>query len=195
MPKKLTLKEESPRYGLNRFEKSSRDRSEEEFVRHEKELLINEDIAFYNSIGELLEGIGFEKTIITREGDTNIRFDATLCDYPAIPIEIKSPRETMYVNIKSIRQALENKVVLLSRNFYPTTKEAPSLAIGFEIPNERSDVEELMRDIKEVFDINIGVIDVEALLRLYHKVTINGESHHKQSLINLRGIYEEVKNS
>ena len=32
-----------------------------------------------------------------------------------IPIEIKSPSEELYVNVKGIRQALENKIILESR--------------------------------------------------------------------------------
>ena len=92
--------------------------------------------------------LGF-KTRVTREGDVNLRFDATIIDdYDSIPIEIKSPREDREINIKAIRQALENKIILLSRHFYKTRNETTSLAVAFEYPPTRSDVYELISDIK-----------------------------------------------
>jgi hypothetical protein len=40
----------------------------------------------------------------------------------SIPIEIKSPGEEMELSVKALRQAVENKVILLSRNQFPTRR-------------------------------------------------------------------------
>ena len=127
-------------------------------------------IEFYDYIGIILNHLGF-KTRVTREGDVNLRFDATIIDdEDSIPIEIKSPREDREINIKAIRQALENKIVLLSRHFYKTKSETSSLAIAFEYPPKRSDVYELITDIKNAFGFNIGIINIIDLLSLLYDV-------------------------
>ena len=105
----------------------------------------------------------------------NCRFDATLIDSKhTVPIEIKSPREDKEINIKAIRQAFENKIVLLSRRFYPSSPEASSLALAFNYPASRSDVYELVDDIKTSFGYNIGLIDIHDLVRIVYDVQKNG---------------------
>ena len=111
-------------------------------------------------------------------------------DKRSIPIEIKSPRETNYINIKSIRQSLENKIVLLSREFYPTTLNTTTLAVGFTYPNERSGVLELIEDIKSTFNINIGIIDFGGLLSLYYEKIINKEQIDLELIYNLQGKFK-----
>lgn len=97
----------------------------------------------------------------------NNRMDAIIIDDEnSIPIEIKSPGESKEINIKSIRQACENKVIILSRKFYQTTNDTTSLAIAFRYPPERSDVYELIDDIKNAYNFNIGIIDIDDLLSL-----------------------------
>lgn len=146
------------------------------FVNYGMKKMCNLDISYYDEIGKLLSILGF-KTIVTREGDVNCRFDATIySDSNSIPIEIKSPKEDPQINIKSIRQALENKIVLLSRNFYPTTKNTTSLAIAMNYPPSRSDVYELITDIKTAWDFNIGIIDLSDLLSMVYAVS--NENRH-----------------
>lgn len=145
-----------------------------EFISMTEESLSRMDITFYPHIGELLSIIGFNSNV-TREGDVNCRFDATIIDNCySIPIEIKSPREDNQINIKSIRQALENKIVLLSRKFYPTEYEITSLAIAQYYPHSRSDVFELIDDIYSAWKINIGIISLSDLLTLAFKVNREG---------------------
>ena len=147
-----------------------------DFVLNGLELFSEQAIEFYQVVGFILKSIGFNKVLVTREGDTNNRIDAIIIDRNrSIPIEIKSPKEVEYINIKSIRQALENKIVLLSRNFYPTAKDTSTLAIGFSYPNDRSGVYELIEDIKFSFKINIGIIDFKDLLTLYYSKIINNK--------------------
>lgn len=149
--------------------------TKEQFVREVSNYLSDLKIEFYEYIGVLLKYAGFLNPHVTREGDVNCRFDATLIDPEhTIPIEIKSPREDKEINIKAIRQAFENKIVLLSRRFYPSSPEASSLALAFYYPASRSDVYELVDDIKNKFGYNIGLIDVHDLVSIVYDVRKNG---------------------
>lgn len=148
-----------------------------EFVEIAKEYLSHLKIEFYYFIGLILKHIGFVNPSVSRNGDTNCRMDAIIIDDEnSIPIEIKSPGESVEINIKSIRQACENKVVILSRQFYATTYDTTSLSIAFEYPPERSDVYELIDDIKNAYGFNIGIIDINDLLCLVYDV----EEEHYQ---------------
>ena len=63
----------------------------------------------------------------SRDGVNGERWDAMIRDvHRSIPIEIKSPGEEENISIKAIRQALENKIVLLSRKTYVTDNETSS---------------------------------------------------------------------
>ncbi len=138
-----------------------------EFLEVAKQFLEHMNYEFYDIIGLILKHIGFENARVSREGDVNNRMDAIIIDDEnSIPIEIKSPGESKEINIKSIRQACENKVIILSRKFYKTTDNTTSLAIAFSYPPERSDVYELIEDIKKAYQFNIGIIDIDDLLSL-----------------------------
>jgi hypothetical protein len=151
----------------------------------------NYTIEFYETIGDILKTIGFENVQVTRDGDTNNRMDAIIVDAQrSIPIEIKSPREVEYINIKSIRQALENKIILLSRAFFPTEQDVTSLAIGFQYPNDRSGVFETLEDFKNTFGFNIGIIDFGDLLGLYYKKVKLGEEIDLETIYYLDGMYD-----
>ncbi len=65
--------------------------------------------SYYPLVGTLLTSIGLS-TVVSRAGDTNNRMDAVVVDkLDSIPIEIKSPTETEYINVKAVRQAVENQ--------------------------------------------------------------------------------------
>ena len=68
--------------------------------------------------------------------------------------------------MKGVRQALENKIVFLARKGYRTRPETTSLVVGFNPPNERSEVHELIEDMYRAFRVNIAVIDFRNLLYL-----------------------------
>ena len=149
--------------------------NENDFIQLASAKIENLAIEFYNKIGEIFDAMGLN-VIVTREGDVNCRFDATLVDNSySIPIEIKSPREDFEINIKAIRQAFENKIILLSRNFYNTTPNTTSLAIAFTYPPLRSDVYELIEDIKSAFGFNIGIVNVADLLRIVYQIKANNK--------------------
>lgn len=137
------------------------------FLKLSKQAMELMNLEFYDVIGLILKHIGFENPNVSRPGDVNNRMDAVIIDEEnSIPIEIKSPGESKEINIKSIRQACENKVIILSRKFYNTTDETTSLAIAFQYPPERSDVYELISDIKKAYGFNIGIVDIDDLLSL-----------------------------
>ncbi|MFI3297648.1 MAG: hypothetical protein R3Y59_08500 [bacterium] len=165
-----------------------------DFVSDCKRKLEFQTIEFYDTIGVVLRYIGFSDPRITREGDVNCRMDAIIVDNTSsIPIEIKSPRETMEINIKSIRQAFENKVVILSRKFHHTTFDTTSLAIAFNYPPIRSDVYELINNIKQAFDINIGIINIDDLLGLVYDCNKNNLVINREYFNNFAGKFEYEK--
>lgn len=150
-------------------------------------------IDFYDRVGEIFNALGLNISV-SREGDVNCRFDATIIDsHYSIPIEIKSPREDLEINIKAIRQALENKIVLLSRKFYATTYECTSLAIAYSYPPSRSDVYELITDIKKAFGFNIGIIDIPDLLFAVYEVKVNNKSLNKSYFNSFIGKFDREK--
>jgi len=155
------------------LEKLATDANIDEFVVKGMAEFSQYTIEFYEVIGDILEEIGFSKVSVTREGDTNNRMDAIIIDDKrSIPIEIKSPKEIEYINVKSVRQALENKIVLLSRKFYSTEKEVTTLAIGYDYPNDRSGVYEAIDDIFETFSIKVGIISFSTLLKMFYRKRI-----------------------
>lgn len=143
---------------------------------------------FYPNVCILFNYIGFKKIQAIREGDVNCRFDAVIIDDErSIPIEIKSPREDMEINVKAIRQAFENKIVLLSRKFYPTTNDTTSLSVAFDYPPVRSDVFELIDDINKSSGFNIGMIDVGDLANLTYDIVVNKRKVNWKYLNTFRG--------
>lgn len=125
----------------------------------------NKDV-FYPLIANLFCVFGFDCRV-SRGGQNYERADAIILDSKrSIPIEIKSPGEETEISVKGVRQALENKVVLLSRKSYPTDVETTSLVVGFNPPNDRSEVHELVGDIRKAFNVRVGIIDFRSLLSL-----------------------------
>jgi hypothetical protein len=152
--------------------------------------LIQDKYMFYPLIGQILNLLGYN-CLVTRDGDTNNRSDAYVIDREhSIPIEIKSPTEISYINNKSIRQAVENKIVLLSRGFYPTARNTTSLAIGYSYPAERSGVLDLIEDVNITYDFNIGIISLEDLLKNLWEMVINDIKFDKTRITFLKGPFQ-----
>ena len=143
---------------------------------------------FYPLVATLFKVIGFNCSF-SRPGDNGARWDAIIED-PArsIPIEIKSPKEEQHLSIKAIRQALENKIVLLSRRTHITTPEVSTLAVGYYMPNERAEVSRLISDIKATYGYKIGVIDLHSLLSLAISVLVDERGFDKEKLYRLEGL-------
>lgn len=125
----------------------------------------NQD-AFYPLVAALFRILGFECRP-SRRGVNYDRADAMIVHTTdSIPIEIKSPGEETELSVKAIRQAVENKIILLSRQQFATRPQTTTLAVGFNPPNERSEVRELIGDVHRAYGFNVGVLDIRSLAAL-----------------------------
>lgn len=143
---------------------------------------------FYPLIATLFKVMGFQCSF-SRPGDNGARWDAIIVDESrSIPIEIKSPTEEQHLSIKAIRQALENKIVLLSRRTHETTPDITTLAVGYYMPNERAEVSRLIIDFKATYGYPIGVIDLKSLLSSAVSILVDGRGFDKEKLYSLEGL-------
>ena len=144
---------------------------------------------FYPIVVKLFRLLGLN-CVLSRPGDNGSRWDAIIVDRErSIPIEIKSPTEQEHLSVKAIRQALENKIVLLSRKTYKTKPDVTSLAVGYYMPNERAEVNSLIVDIRSTFGYKIAVIDFYSLIVLATKVTVESKTFDKEVLYYMEGLY------
>ena len=89
--------------------------------------------------------------------------------------------------MKAIRQALENKVILLSRATHQTLPEITSLVVGYYLPNDRAEVTNLISDFKTTYGFSIGVMDLKTLLKIAVNRILNNNTVTPESLIRLEG--------
>ena len=142
---------------------------------------------FYPFVAMLFRVMGLDCQA-SRPGDNGARWDAIIVDSEeSIPIEIKSPTEEQHLSLKAIRQALENKVILLSRGTHPTLPETTSLAVGYYLPNDRAEVTNLMSDFKTAFGYNIGIIDLKTLLTIAVTIVYDEKTFDISELNRLEG--------
>ena len=147
---------------------------------------VNKDV-FYPIVTKLFKVIGYDCKL-SRTGVNYERWDAIISDSNhSIPIEIKSPGEEEFLSVKAIRQALENKVVLLARAAYPTEFQDTSLVVCYKLPRNRSEVNSLINDVFEVYGIVIGVIDFRSLLRIVGSQLLLEKEHSRDQLGKLYG--------
>ena len=118
---------------------------------------------FYPLVTHLFQILGF-KSDYSRPGVNYQRWDACVWvgDF-ALPVEIKSPTEEPELSTKAIRQALENKVVLIARGGLEIRREFASLVVGNRIPNERGEMSTLIDDVFNTYKMRLGVIDLTTL--------------------------------
>jgi hypothetical protein len=143
---------------------------------------------FYPLVSTLFKIIGFNCSY-SRTGDNGSRWDAIIDDPKrSMPIEIKSPTEEEHISIKAIRQALENKIVLLSRKTFVTDDKTVSLAVGYFMPNDRAEVSRLISDFKVTYGYKIGVIDFKSLLSVAVSILVDHRSFDKERLYDSEGL-------
>jgi len=143
--------------------------------------------AFYPLIASLFRLLG-EQVFRPPTGDTNNRIDLILLhDQETIAIEVKSATETVSLNVKSITQALENKVVLRQRRFFPTSAETSSLAVGYEYPAKRSEVQMIINDFWNAYGIRIGILTVEDLFFEVLRCSVERSKFERERLTRLVG--------
>ena len=156
------------------------------FIEHDKDTKSE----FYPLVEVLFRIIGVD-CHKSRDGVNGERWDAMIRDIErSIPIEIKSPGEEENISIKAIRQALENKIVLLSRKTYITDNETSSFAVGYKTPNDRAEVAELIQNIKKTYGYKIAVFDITSLFLLAVNIIINQKGIDIEKLYTLEGIVD-----
>ena len=144
---------------------------------------------FYPLIADLLGFIFNREAFAPSAGNNNMRYDVMVPDEKySIPVEVKSPTEEEMLSVKAIRQALENKVLLLARKPYPTIYEVSSIACGYKLPNDRSDVYKLIEEIYQTYNINISILDVETLIKASFYCAQTNSYYDVGSFINKRGV-------
>lgn len=147
---------------------------------------VNKD-KFYPLVASMFRMLSFNCEH-SRVGVNYQRWDAIIIDASkSIPIEIKSPGEEQNISVKAVRQALENKVILLSRKSFPTDPDTTSLVVGYYLPNDRSEVSMLLADIKNTFNFMIGVIDFASLVTICYEALINNKHLKYEDLAKLYG--------
>lgn len=144
---------------------------------------------FYPAVADLFRLLGYDCQA-SRVGVNYQRWDAfILHPTDSIPIEIKSPGEERFISVKGVRQALENKVVLTSREVAPSRRATTSLVVGFLPPNDRAEVAGLVSDIHRAFGVSIGVIDFRSLA-LLAAGALAGRGHDTDRLVSLKGFID-----
>ncbi len=145
---------------------------------------------FYPLVTHLFQVLGL-KSDYSRAGVNYQRWDACVWvgDY-ALPVEIKSPTEEVMLSTKAVRQALENKVILLSRGGLETRRELASLVVGNRIPNERGEMSNLIDDVFNTFGLRLGVIDLPTLAHLALRAVHEGVTIDAEQLSQLRGFLD-----
>lgn len=145
---------------------------------------------FYPLVAALFQLLGMPCET-SRHGINYQRWDAIIpSDTKSIPIEIKSPGEERFISIKGIRQALENKVILLSRRSYITDRDTASLLVGYNVPNDRAEVTALVADILRTYGIRVGIIDFPSLIGLAVNRVVAGKVLDLASLQQLTGLID-----
>lgn len=145
---------------------------------------------FYPLVTFLFQILGF-KSDYSRAGVNYQRWDAyVIVDGYALPVEIKSPTEEVMLSTKAVRQALENKVILLSRGGLETRRELASLVVGNRLPNERGEMSNLIDDVFTAFGLRLGVIDLTTLAHLALRAMRDGVTIDAEQLSQLRGFLD-----
>ncbi len=142
---------------------------------------------FYPLVAHLFTAAGHPGWLPAR-GDTSNRIDLILVnEVDSLPAEVKSATESRAINVKSIQQALENRVVLDERRFFAANPSSSTLVVGYEYPADSSDVAELIDDIAVAFDVRVGMISLVGLYRMALKRQLAGETTPRDTLATLKG--------
>lgn len=144
---------------------------------------------FYPLVADLIGYIFNRPAFAPSAGNNNMRYDVMIPDDDySIPVEVKSPTEEEMLSVKAIRQATENKVLLLARKPYKTTFDVSSFACGYKLPNDRSDVYKLIEEVYETYKINIAILDMNTLIRASFYCAQNKTYYDVSEFIGKRGV-------
>jgi hypothetical protein len=143
---------------------------------------------FYPLVANLFRAMGYDAEC-SRPGVNYQRWDARIqVDRQVIPVEIKSPTEEVFLSTKAVRQALENKIILMARVDQQSSREITSLVVGYRFPNERGEMAALINDVYKAYGLRIGVIDIQTLAFLAICALSKGDVLDKTQLQELMGL-------
>lgn len=143
---------------------------------------------FYKTIESILRLLGYDAKM-SNLGDTSNRIDLIIRSKRGnIPVEIKSYAETPTINLKSIQQALENKLLISRLDGEKDISALSSLAIGFSYPTERTGIEEHIREIEEAYGIKVGLASLARLWEILLAEKYSKIQKNKIDLSNLSGL-------
>lgn len=168
---------------------------EKAIIKYLEEVESMKQTDFYPLVARLLGFIFNRDAFAPSAGNNNMRYDVMIPDDNySIPVEVKSPTEEEMLSVKAIRQATENKVLLLARKPYITEFEVSSFACGFKLPNDRSDVYKLIDEIYKTYRINIAILDIETLIRAAFYCVQNDIFYDVSEFIGKRGVikFEDI---
>ena len=144
---------------------------------------------FYPLVADLIGYVFNRPAFAPSAGNNNMRYDVMIPDDNySIPVEVKSPTEEEMLSVKAIRQATENKVLLLARKPYKTLFEVSSFACGYKLPNDRSDVYKLIEEIYDTYKINIAILDMNTLIKASFYCAQNKTYYDVSEFIGKRGV-------
>ena len=159
------------------------------------EKYVNSDATeFGKAVGKCFQCLGMQWEL-GRTGDVTDRIDgkASFANGYFIPTELKSPNEDKHVNPKSVRQAADNamlapRIALDSGSKYKHSISTASLAVGWEIPPERSVLEDLIQRNRDYWGIRIKALSFIDLVRMA-RASSGGNQFDFSSLLSKSGIY------
>lgn len=121
---------------------------------------------FYPFIGDLFKIIGFNVKV-SPNGQNAQRADIVLTygKDRTIPVEVKSKTEVPRINIKSIEQAIENKIILESRKYSKSKRNDSTFVVGFEYPSSKRE-NELVNACNEIYNIKVALFSTKLLITM-----------------------------
>ena len=144
---------------------------------------------FYPMVANYLRLLGFEATS-SNVGDTSSRADVRIfADGGLVPVEVKSYTEVQMINMKSVQQALENKVLSARHDETGKQSSLASLVIGFDYPSQRALILEMIEHIYSAFGFKIGLVSINRLVEEAILHRCNNIEFDVNRLNNLKGVF------
>jgi Fe-S-cluster-containing hydrogenase component 2 len=133
------------------------------------------------------------QTAMRRVGDVNVRMELVFANPRARGTAEVEPGGGI---LDAPRNLLDNVAVLVSRYGFDKS-EISSLAVTFSLPNKRTDYWNVVKDIKNVVDIEIGIVTIGALLLLLWNrktilVTAENQFYADADSYSIRKTVEEI---
>ena len=143
----------------------------------------------YPLVASYFQILGFEAAA-SNMGDTSSRADVTIStQMGTIPVEVKSFTEVEVINLKSVQQALENKLFSARQDQVTKLSSLSSLVVGFGYPSDRARLIELIEDIDNAFGIRIGLISMPRLIEAAISNTCTNSKFDVTKVTQLKGIF------